>query len=95
MDVDTWIRNVSMDIAAMVDQQKTKKTFKEAVPPHYHDYKDIFAKENFDELPPHRPWDHTIELLPDDHVIDCKTYNLSPNEQKELDVSLEENLQSG
>ena len=55
----------------------------------------MFAKETFDELPPRRPWDHTIELLPGDHKIDCKTYNLTTVEQKELDEFLEENLCTG
>lgn len=95
LKVDSYVRAVSTDIAAALNQQKPKKTFKEAVPVHYHDYEDVFAKENFDELPPRRPWDHAIELIPGDHVIDCKTYNLSPDEQKELDEFLEENLQSG
>ena len=71
---------MSTDIVAAVNQQKAKKLFKEAVPHHYHDYEDVFAKENFNELPPWQPWDHVIKLLPGEHVIDCQTYNLSPNE---------------
>ena len=58
----------------------------------YHKYKDIFAKETFDELPPCQPWDHTIELFPGNHKVNCKTYNLTIAEQKELDNFLEENL---
>ena len=95
LNVDTWIQNTSTDITATANQQKPKKTFKEIAPHHYHDYEDVFAKENFDELPLRRPWDHAIKLLSGEHIIDCKTYNLSPNEQKELNVFLEENLQSG
>jgi hypothetical protein len=56
---------------------------------------DIFKKESFDELPPRKPWDHAIELVPGEHAIDCKVYNLSPEEQRELDAFLEENLCSG
>ena len=55
----------------------------------------MFAKESFDELPPSQLWDHAVELLPGDHVIDCKTYNLTLDEQKELDDFLDENLKSG
>ena len=55
LDVDMWIRNMSTDIVAAMNQQKVKKSFKEAVPHHYHDYEDVFAKENFDELPPCQP----------------------------------------
>ena len=46
-------------------------------------------------MPPNRPWDHAVELLPGDHVIDCKTYNLTLDEQKELDAFLDKNLKSG
>ncbi|KIJ09741.1 hypothetical protein PAXINDRAFT_33675, partial [Paxillus involutus ATCC 200175] len=36
--------------------------------------------------------DHVIELTPGNHTIDCKIYNLCPEEQWELDMFLEENL---
>jgi len=39
--------------------------------------------------------DHAIELTPGNHVIDCKVYNLSMEEQRELNSFLEENLRSG
>ena len=52
----------------------------------------MFNKESFDELLPNQLWDHTVELLPGDHVIDCKMYNLTLDEQKELDEFWDENL---
>ena len=55
----------------------------------------MFDKETFDELPPRRPWDHTIELLPGNHKVNCKMYNLTNAEQTELDEFLEENLKTG
>jgi Reverse transcriptase (RNA-dependent DNA polymerase). len=55
-----------------------------------------FTKEEFDELPPHRPWDHAIELLPGTtERLDCKIYPLSADEQTQLDEFLEENLSTG
>lgn len=66
------------------------------VPPQYSEFSSVFEKENFDELPPRRPWDHAIELKPDAEAPSrTKVYPLSPAEQKELDAFLEENLQSG
>ena len=73
-------------------KQKKKKTFKEVAPEYVHKYKDMFTKESFDVLPPRRPWDHAIELLPGNHEVDCKVYPLSSSEQKELDDFLAENL---
>ena len=96
IDVESYIRaTTATELAIEAGKQKVNRTFESIVPEHYHEFKDVFAKENFDELPPKRPWDHVIELLPGDHTIDCKTYNLSPDEQKELDAFLEENLKSG
>ena len=87
-----YFRNLSMDIAIAAGELKQTKTFEEIVPQAYHEYKDVFIKETFNKLFLHRPWDHTIELLPGNHKIDCKTYNLTTAEQKELDDFLEENL---
>lgn len=39
------------DLAAQANKDKPKKTFEEMVPEHYHSYRDLFSKENFDELP--------------------------------------------
>jgi len=93
INVESYIRaNTSMELAIEVNKLKQMCTFEEVVPEVYHDFKDVFNKENFDELPPRRPWDHAVELLSRDHVINCKTYNLTNDEQKELESFLEENL---
>ena len=96
VDIESYIRtNTSTELAIEANKGKNSKTFEAIVPDHYHEYKNIFDKENFDELPLCRPWDHAIELLPGDHVVDCKTYNLTLSEQRELDEFLEENLKTG
>ena len=99
LDIESYLQsthsNLATEFAIKARAAKQKQTFEDVVPKTYHEYKDVFDKENFDELPPRRPWDHAVELLPGDHTIDCKTYNLSPDEQKELDAFLEENLKSG
>ena len=90
-----YFRNLSTDIAIIAGESKQTKTFKEIVPEAYHEYKDIFAKEMFDELSSCWPWDHTIKLLPGNHKVNCKTYNLTTAKQKELENFLEENLSTG
>jgi len=52
----------------------------------------MFAKEDFDILPEHCKWDHTIELIPGAEPKSSKVYPLSLLEQVELDAFLEENL---
>ena len=90
-----YFRNLSTDIAITAGESKQTKTFKEIIPEAYHKYKDVFAKEAFNELFPCRPWDHAIKLLPGNHKVDCKTYNLTTAKQKELNEFLEENLSTG
>ncbi|SJL18732.1 uncharacterized protein ARMOST_22332 [Armillaria ostoyae] len=39
------------ELAAKANEEKEKKTFEQMVPEPYRDFKDLFAKENFDDLP--------------------------------------------
>jgi len=59
------------------------------------EFQSVFAKEDFDILPEHCKWDHTIELIPGAEPKSSKVYPLSPLEQTELDAFLEENLCTG
>jgi len=52
----------------------------------------MFSKKDFDILPEHHKWDHTIELIPGVEPKSSKVYLLFPLEQAELDAFLEENL---
>ncbi|SJK99927.1 uncharacterized protein ARMOST_03238 [Armillaria ostoyae] len=66
------------ELAAKANQGKEKKTFRQMVPKSYRDFKDLFTKESFDELPWHKPWDHAIELIPNAKAtLDCKVYPLN------------------
>ena len=85
----------SSKIAEEAWKEAPRKTFEETVPKHYHEFKHVFTQEAFDEMPPRRPWDHVIELLPGAEIMDCKIYPLNLEEQKQLDVFLKENLQAG
>jgi hypothetical protein len=71
-----------------------ERTFEEQVPEQYRNFKDIFEKSSFDKLPESRKWDHAIDMKPDWKPKMAKIYPLSLNQQKELDVFLEENLKS-
>src|SRR5258707_15693620 len=66
-----------------------------AIPECYKDFADIFSEEAFTHLPPHKAWDHAIELHPDAKLPRGRTFPLSPAEQKELDEFLKENLVNG
>src|SRR5258708_9528580 len=66
-----------------------------AIPECYKDFADVFSEEAFAHLPPHKAWDHAIELHPDTKLPIGRTFPLSPTEQKELDKFLRENLANG
>ncbi len=61
----------------------------------YHDFRDVFSKEAFDELLLQKAWDHAIDLTPGTELPHSWTFPLSPAEQKELDDFLQENLANG
>ena len=65
------------------------------MPAQYHNFRDVFSKEAFDELPPQKAWDHGIDLTPGTELPCSWTFPLSPTEQRELDNFLHENLVNG
>jgi len=68
----------------------------ETIPAAFKRHWRIFSEEEAWQLPPHRPWDHKIELLPTaPNVINSKIYPLAPKEQTVLDQYLEDNLEKG
>ena len=78
-----------------IGKEEKPKTFEELVPAEYHQFKSVFTKASFDELPPRRPWDHAIELVPGSEPKSSKVYPMAPDEQRQLDEFLEENLCTG
>src|SRR5882724_5456402 len=97
--IDTW----SEDITATqtISQKLTEASgdncsthFEDIVPKPYQEFRDVFAKEAFDELPNQKQWDHAIELVPDASNFSTKVYPLSLVEQKQLDKFLDKNLKS-
>src|SRR6266481_6112661 len=68
---------------------------KSAIPKRYKDFADVFSEEAFAHLPPHKAWDHAIDLHHDAKLPRGRTFPLSPAEQKELDEFLRENLANG
>jgi len=85
----------SQRLAEVFHKNTKPKTFCDSILIHLHDFEDMFAKSSFDALPNHKPWDHVIKLIPDAKPVNCKVYPLAPNEQKELDQFILENLLTG
>lgn len=89
-------QNISQRIALKAKAQKKTVTFEEVVPKAYQEYRDLFEKKGFDELPPRRPWDHAIDLKPGMEPMKVpKVYLISPKEEDNLNEFLDENLKTG
>src|SRR5258706_4083105 len=85
----------SQQLAQEVQKAEESQPLEDMVPAQYHDFRDVFSKEAFDELPPWKAWDHTIDLTPGTELPHSQMFPLSPAEQKELDDFLWENLVNG
>ena len=67
----------------------------EKLPYIYHDFLQVFSKEEADKLPPHRPNDHRITLKPGSEAPWGPLYGMSREELLVLKKYIKENLEKG
>jgi hypothetical protein len=65
------------------------------LPPEYHEFLDVFSRQEADTLPPSRPYDHKIELKEDAKLPISRLYPMSRDELLVLKKYLEEHLKKG
>ena len=75
--------------------EENSTTFGRTIPKEFHEYLDVFLEEKAARFPKSRSWDHKIELKEGFIPKSFKTYNLTPQEQTELDKFLKENTEKG
>uniref|UniRef100_A0A3Q2EG98 Gypsy retrotransposon integrase-like protein 1 n=1 Tax=Cyprinodon variegatus TaxID=28743 RepID=A0A3Q2EG98_CYPVA len=75
---------------AQVDPENLK-----LVPEQYHDLKQVFSKTLACSLPPHRPYDCGIDLLPGAPLPTSRLYNISRAERQALEKYIKESLAAG
>ena len=98
MDNDIWINakmSMATEIQAELNRKKKDLPLEKQIPKEFHDFLDIFSEEKVARFPESRPWDHKIELKVTFIPKSFKTYNLTLEEQTELDDFLKENLEKG
>ena len=84
---DLWINAKTTTVTAIqaeINQQKED-----------HQYLDIFDEVKAERFPESQPWDHKIKLKEGFQPKLFKTYNLTPEEQRELDNWIKEILEKG
>ena len=59
------------------------------------DLEDVFSEKTHNVLPPHRPYDHTINLKPSFVPKIAKVYPLNPKEQEVCKAFIDEHLKTG
>ncbi len=57
----------------------TIEELQKLVPPEYHAFLDLFQRQNADELAPHRPFDHAIDIMPGKRATTPQVPPLQPN----------------
>src|SRR5258707_15332084 len=94
LEWEECIRTTSTPLQRLAEEAQAQQAHPSGstIPEHYKDFADVFLEEAFAHLPPHKAWDHAIELHPNAKLPRGRTFPLSPTEQKELDESLKENL---
>lgn len=65
------------------------------IPPEYHDLAEVFSKERALSLPPHRPYDCAIDLLPGAPLPSSRLYNLSRPETETMEKYITDSLAAG
>jgi hypothetical protein len=79
-----------------LDKPKPKKCLEDIIPKWCHNYLDVFTEKEAIDLPPHRPWDHHVNLTSDaPPSISCRTYPLSRAEEEFQTKYIQEQLDAG
>ena len=61
----------------------------------YHDLLDVFKEKKLEQLPPHRSYDHRIELESTASLGNCPLYSMSPYKLQKVKEYIKENLEKG
>ena len=83
----------AVDLAEISTQ--TSEDIRKKLPSEYHDFLDVFDKSKADILPPHRSYDHKIELEANERPPHSRIYPMSGEKLQKVREYLEENLQKG
>ena len=96
MKTKVWINakgNMATELAIKENKKKAELTNEELVPENLHEFLDVFDKNKANWFPESNVWNHKIEIREGFEPKSFKNYNLTPEEQKELDKFLDENLE--
>jgi hypothetical protein len=78
-----------------LQEETPEQLVERQLPTQYADYKDVFSKAASDQLPPHRSYDHKIQLEGENNLGFSPLYNHNLEELQAMKKYITENLQKG
>ena len=93
---EAWLSRETIGKVTISTQiaQETKP-MEAALPEWCKDFEDVFSEKSHEKLPPHCPYDHTIDLKPNFVPKIAKVYSLNPLEMETCKAFVEEHLKTG
>jgi hypothetical protein len=91
-----WINaktGIAMELAIKENKKKADLPVEKLILEDLHDFLDVFDDNKANRFPESNMWDHKIDIKEWFEPKSFKNYNLTPEEQKELDKFLDENLE--
>ena len=92
---ETWIQALKNHESKGNVDKSTLEEAQKLVPCKYWDYLDVFLKSKSEHMPLRKPWDHRIDLKEDFPLKKGRLIPLSVDEQKEVEVFLDDQLSKG
>ena len=86
-----WINKTTISTQIAQTTQATEP----AIPEWCKDFMNVFSEKTHDQLPPHCPYDHTIELCPDFVPKITKVYSLNLMEMETCKTFIKKYLKTG
>jgi hypothetical protein len=91
-----WINaktGIAMELAIQENEKKADLPVGKLIPEDLHDFLDVFDDNKANQFPESNVWNHKIDIKEGFELKSFKIYNLTLEEQKELDKFLDENLE--
>jgi hypothetical protein len=93
-----WINaktGIAMELVIKENKKKADLPVEKLIPEDLHDFLDIFDDNKANQFPESNMWDHKIDMKEGFEPKFFKNYNLTLEEQKELDKFLNKILEKG
>jgi hypothetical protein len=84
-----------MELAFKENKKKADLLVENLIPEDLHNFLDLFDDNKANQFPESNVWDHKIDMKKGFESKSFKNYNLTLEEQKELDKFLDEILEKG